>query len=87
MSTPLKKVKSGNFEAAVWENEKDFGEGGIVAFKTVSLKKTWKDSNNVTRDQIISLRKQDVERLLVILRKVQEHLLLEDENEKRRDEY
>ena len=78
---PVKKYSSSNFEAAVWENERDLEEGGIVSFKTVSLRKTWKDRNNVTRDQHLSLRKQDVERVIVLLRKVQEYLLLEGENE------
>ncbi len=78
MPQPWRTVKSANFEASIWENEKDFGDGGIVAFKSVSVRKTWRDNSNTFREQKINLRKQDVERLIVLLRKVQEHLLLEE---------
>mgnify|MGYP001459247958 CR=1 FL=1 len=77
MPQPWRTVKSSNFEASIWENERDFGEGGIVAYKSVSIRKTWRDNNNTFREQKINLRKQDVERMIVLLRKVQEHLLLE----------
>jgi hypothetical protein len=81
MPAPKKSFKSANYEVAVWENERDY-EQGIVSFQTVSLKKSWKDKTNVTREQYISLRKQDVERVLVLLRKAQEYLVLgEKENE------
>ncbi len=79
MPLPLKRLKSANFEACIWENEKDFGDRGIVAFKSVSLRKTWRDNSNTLREQKLNLRKQDVERVMVLLRKVQEHLHLEEE--------
>jgi len=78
MPAPIKKYKSGNLEASIWKNEKDLNEGGIITFKTVTLRKSWKDRNNVSRDQTISFRRQDVEKILVLMRKVQEHLLLEE---------
>ena len=81
MPAPVKKFRSVNFEVAVWENERDLEDGGILSFRTVSLRKSWKDKSNMTREQYISLRKQDVERVMVLLRKVQEYLLLEDEDE------
>ena len=89
MSKLIKSVKSGNFEATIWDNEKDFGEGGIVGYQTISLRKIWRDSNGTFRDQNLHLRKQDVERVLVLLRKVQEHLLLEggEEDGKKGNEY
>jgi hypothetical protein len=76
MPAPKKSFKSANYEVAVWENDRDLEDGGIVSFKTVSLKKSWKDKTNVTREQYLSLRKQDVERVLVLLRKAQEYLVL-----------
>ena len=36
---PIKKFRSGNIEAAIWSNEKEFN-GGMVEFKTISLKKS-----------------------------------------------
>jgi hypothetical protein len=77
MPAPIKKYKSGNFDMSLWENEKDFGKGGVVAFKTITLRKTWRDNKNTARDQRIILRQQDVEKVLVMLRKMQEYLVLE----------
>jgi len=80
MPLPEKTFKSLNFEVSVWQNEKDFGhDGGIVSFKSVNVRKTWRDNSNTLREQRLNLRKQDVERLLVLLRKTQEYLLLEGE--------
>ncbi len=79
MPAPIKSFKSGNFEGSIWKNEKDFGEGGgVVTFKSVTIRKTWRDNSNVLREQRLNLRKNDVEKMIVILRKIQEHLHLED---------
>jgi hypothetical protein len=78
MPAPVKKFKATNFEASVWENERDF-QNATVSYKTVTLRKTWKDKTNTTRDQHLNLRKQDVEKALVLLRKIQEYLILEGE--------
>lgn len=88
MSRLIKSVKSGNFEATIWENEKDLDEGGIVGYQTISIRKSWRDPTGTFREQKLHLRKQDVERVVVLLRKVQEHLLLEEEEDgKKGDEY
>ena len=87
MSRLIKSVKSGNFEATIWENEKDLDEGGIVGYQTITMRKTWRDPTGTFREQKLHLRKQDVERVVVLLRKVQEHLLLEGEDGKKGDEY
>lgn len=79
MPQPQKVLRSGNIEIAVWENEKDTIEGGIVTYQSVSVRKTWRDAQNMLQEQKLSLQKYDIERLLVLLRKVQEYLLLEDE--------
>ncbi|MFH1972933.1 MAG: hypothetical protein ABIJ18_05670 [archaeon] len=78
MPAPIKVYKSGNFEGSIWNNEKDFEGKGIVEFKTITLRKTWRDNSNVLREQRINLRKVDVEKLIVILRKIQENLHLEE---------
>ena len=79
MPAPIKLIKSGNFEGSIWENEKDFGDSsGIVQFKTVTIRKTWRDKTNILREQRINLRRNDVEKMIVILKKVQEHLILEE---------
>lgn len=79
MPQPRKVLKSGNIEVAIWDNEKDTNEGGIVTYQSVSVRKTWRDAQNALQEQKLNLQKYDVERLMVLLRKVQEHLLLEEE--------
>ncbi len=78
MPAPLKTYKSGNFDVSLWKNEKDMNEGGIVAFKTLNLRKTWRDRNNTSRQQSLSLRVQDIEKVMVLLRKIQGDILLEE---------
>ena len=78
MPKPEKQWKAGNLEASVWDNARDMGDGGIVNFKSVTVRKSWRDNANTFREQKLHLRKQDVEKLLVLLRKVQEHLVLEE---------
>tara|TARA_Y100000310_G_C20563596_1_gene754327 strand:- start:769 stop:1002 length:234 start_codon:yes stop_codon:yes gene_type:complete len=77
MPKPIKTYKSGNLEGSIWVNEKDLQEGGVVEFKTVSLRKSWRDNKNVLREQRMSLRKTDVDKLIVVLKKLQEDLHLE----------
>ena len=89
MAKLMKSVKSGNFEACVWENEKDLEEGGVVGFQTISLRKSWRDQTGTFREQRLHLRKQDIERVAVLLKKVQEYLLLEEggDHDKKGTEY
>ena len=84
---PIKQYKSGNIQAAIWFNEREVNDS-IVGFKTVSLRRSWKDrEKNIWRDEKLNLRKQDVPKLLVILNKIQEDLILnQDEKEGENDE-
>jgi len=79
---PIKKFKSGNIELAIWFNEREV-DGAIVGFKTVSLKRSWRDNKQeIWRDEVVNLRRGDLPKVLLVLNKAQEELLLEkDENE------
>ena len=82
---PIQKFRSGQLEAAIWFNERKLKDDSIVGFKTVSLRKSWKDDEGVWRDSVIQLRKHDVPKVLVLMQKVMEDLLLAHE-EKEEDE-
>ncbi len=82
---PIKKFRSGQLEAAIWFNERKLKDDSIVGFKTVSLRKSWKDDEGVWRDATLQLRKHDVPKILVLMNKVMEELLLAHE-EKEEDE-
>ena len=82
---PIKKYRSGQLEAAVWFNERKLKDDSIVGFKTVSLRKSWKDDEGVWRDAVLQLRKHDIPRILVLMNKVMEELLL-SQDEKAEDE-
>jgi len=77
MNKPIKKYKSGSFEGAVWSNKRKVEETE-VEFKTISLRKAWKDDKNLWRDSTINLRRNDIPRVMLILQKIHEELLLED---------
>ena len=84
MTKPIKKYKSGSIESSVWLNEREVN-GTKVEFKTISLRKSWKDEKNVWRDATINMRRNDIPKAILVLQKAQEDLLLntseEDENE------
>ena len=82
---PVNKWRSGQLELAVWLNEREMKDGNIVGFKTLSLRKSWKDDQGMWRDSTIQLRKHDIARIQILLNKAQEELLLHQE-EKEEDE-
>lgn len=85
MTRPIKKFKSGSIEAAIWENEREVN-GNIVSFKTVSIQKSWKDKENLWREASIQLRRNDLQKMILVLQKAQEELLLTDTSEGDDDE-
>ena len=40
---PSSALKSGNISGALWFNEREIKEGVKVGFKTVTLRRSWKD--------------------------------------------
>ncbi|AJF62411.1 MAG: hypothetical protein QT11_C0001G0262 [archaeon GW2011_AR20] len=76
---PIKKWRSGNIEVAVWSNEKEFN-GGLVEFKTISLSRSYKKKDEeIWRNEVINLRRGDIPKIMVVLQKAQEELLLNQE--------
>ncbi len=77
---PIKKFKAGNIEAAIWENKRSDKDGNEVEFKTVSLTKTWKKSeDDVWRNDVIHLKGNEIQKAILVLQKAQEELLLKEE--------
>tara|TARA_Y100000310_G_C20669969_1_gene809699 strand:+ start:2316 stop:2591 length:276 start_codon:yes stop_codon:yes gene_type:complete len=77
---PIKKWRSGAIEGAVWSNKRQIERDGVtqeVEFKSVTLRRSWKDRNeDIWRDEKLNLRKTDIPKLIVILNKIQEEVLL-----------
>lgn len=83
---PIKKFRSGNIEAAIWSNEKEFN-GGMVEFKTVTLSRGYKKKGEeIWRSDVINLRKGDIPKIMMVLQKTQEELLLNQEPQKEEEE-
>jgi hypothetical protein len=81
MDRPLKKYRSGAVEAAVWLNAKDI-DGTRVEFKTVTLKRSWRDKESGDwKDERINIRRTDIPKFLVILSEVQKDLFLDMEGQ------
>ncbi|MEK6835839.1 MAG: hypothetical protein AABX55_02340 [Nanoarchaeota archaeon] len=76
---PIKKFRSGNIEAAIWSNEREFN-GGMVEFKTISLSRSYKKKEeDLWRSDQINLRRNDIQKAILVLQKAQEELLLNQE--------
>jgi len=82
---PIKKWRSGTIDCSVWSNEREVN-GNKVEFKTVSLRKSWRQ-DNIWRDQTITnLRRNDLQKVILLLQKAQEDLLLDTNREEIEEE-
>lgn len=83
---PIKKWRSGNFEAAIWLNEKKVGDI-TTEFKTASLSRSWKKKEDDTwRRDVIHFRRMDLPKMITLLTKVQEELYLVSDHKEEEDE-
>lgn len=83
---PVKTYRSGNIQGALWLNEKE-KDGQIIGYKTLSVRRSWKDNEkNIWRDETLNLRKQDIPKVMLILQKLQEDVLLAHEEGEEEDE-
>ncbi|MDD5253845.1 MAG: hypothetical protein PHG05_01935 [Candidatus Nanoarchaeia archaeon] len=81
VNRPIKKWSSGNFDVAVWLNQKE-KNGDKVEFKTVSLSRRWKKKDeDVWRNDVVNLRRGDIPKAILLLQKAQEELYLNEEGE------
>lgn len=84
---PIKKYRSGSIEAAVWFNERNLDDNTKVGFKTVSLSRNWKDKEkDIWRNEVINLRKGDLQKVLLVLQKAQEEIFLSSALKEEEDE-
>ena len=82
---PINKWKAGSISAAIWENKKDT-ENGSVTFNTISLSRAWKKKDEeIWRHDVLNLRKNDIQKAILVLQKAHEQMLL-DEMESDTDE-
>ncbi len=73
---PIKKWRSGAIEGCIWANKREV-DGNEIEFKTVSLSRSYKKKGeDIWRSDVLSLRRADIPKLMVILHKMQEELLL-----------
>jgi len=73
---PIKKWRSGAIEGCIWSNKRDV-DGNEVEFKTISVSRSYKKKGeDIWRSDLLNLRKGDIPKVMVILQKIQEELLL-----------
>tara|TARA_Y100000310_G_C20690371_1_gene821803 strand:- start:1160 stop:1459 length:300 start_codon:yes stop_codon:yes gene_type:complete len=77
---PFKEWKAGTVQAAVWSNKKDMDDGTEIEFKTVSLTRSYrKKGEDIWRHDTLNLRRNDLQKVILVLEKAQESLLLSPE--------
>ena len=73
---PIQKYRAGNIEVAIWNNKRDVN-GATVEFKTVSFTRSYKkQGEDIWRNDVINLRRNDLQKAILVLQKAQESLLL-----------
>lgn len=78
---PIKKYRAGNFEIAIWKNDRDIN-GEIVSFKTMTLSRSYKKKEeDIWRSEILNLRRQDIHKVTTLLNEASKYLWLGDGNE------
>lgn len=76
---PIKKFRSGSFEAAIWKNSKKI-DGKELSFKTVSLKRSYKKKDeDIWRSEVINIRRADIPKIQVVLNETLRELMLSHE--------
>ena len=81
---PIKKFRSGNITCSIWSNKRDVERDGMkmeVEFKTVSLRKSWEKDGKWFDHTITNIRKNDIAKMILLLQKAQEELLLSKDAE------
>ena len=79
VNRPIKKFRSGNIETAIWSNEKEFN-GGVIEFKNVFFNRRYKKKEeDIWGREVINFRRGDIPKILLVLQKAQEELLLNQE--------
>lgn len=78
---PIKDFSCGNIKAAIFLNEREVN-GNIVGFKTISLSRSFKKKDeNVWRSEQINMRRNDLQKAILVLQKAQEDTLLDSKEE------
>lgn len=78
---PIYKWKAGSISTAIWENTKET-DNGTVTFRTISLTRAWrKKDENIWRHDVLNLRKNDIQKAIIVLQKAQEQMLLEEKED------
>jgi len=83
---PLKSWRSGNISGALWFNEREIKDGVKVGFKTVTLRRSWKDKQNIWRDETINIRRQDLPKIMTIVSEMMKEFYLTEKEEEEENE-
>ena len=75
---PVKKFRIGNIDSAIWENKKNLN-GNEVVFRTVSISRSFKKKDeDMWRSEVINnIRRNDISKIMAVLRKVEDYLYFE----------
>ena len=76
---PLKSFKSGALQVTIWENENLTNEGQVIAIKSVTFERRYKDKNGEWKSTN-NLKANDLPKAALLLSKAYEYLVLTGED-------
>jgi hypothetical protein len=84
---PVVNWRASNFVLAVWENKQEFN-GNEVCYKTMTLTRTFKKKEEeIWRSEFINnIRRNDLQKIEVLMRKAQDYLYFENTDGGDKDE-
>jgi len=83
---PVKKFRIGNIDSAIWENKKKMN-GNEIVYRTVSISRSFrKKDEDIWRSEVINnIRRNDISKMMAILRKVEDYLYFEAGKEEKEE--
>ena len=72
---PEKKFRAGGISVSIWQNSGIAKTGGVNVYRTVSMERSYRDKNG-SWQRTNSLRANDLPRVVLLLNKAYEYLVL-----------
>lgn len=81
MGQPKTTFRAGNVNVAIFENEGKDSQGNSFSYDTVQLQRSYQDKNENWVNETVNLRRNDIQKVMLVLQKAQDSVLSTDKEE------